>query len=243
MLFYRTMDVFPNTRGFLYRKHSLGRELEPGTYRLFDPAGSLRLVLLPVMERQQNIVGTEMLAKDLIAFRISYSIRYKIRDGKLLLTKFDVREDVPVMLARVEERLHADVQKQVRNATSRFTSEELLEKRDDLTGEIETELNKTSSEYGVEVTAFVLRDTNFPKNIQDLFAKRLEARIRSQADLENARTQVAAARTLKNASELMKGDDNLRFLHVLELLEKIASKGKHTFVVGDIQNSSITKQG
>lgn len=243
MLFYRTLEVFPNTRGFLYKKHVLDRELDPGTYHMFDPLRSLRLVVLPVMERQQNIVGTEMLAKDLIAFRISYSIRYRIRDGKLLLTKFDVREEIPLLLARIEERLHADVQKQLRNATSRFGSEELLEKRDDLAGEIESQLNQSTGAYGLEVTAFILRDTNFPKNIQDLFAKRLEAKVRSQADLENARTQVATARTLKNAAELMKGDDNLRFLHVLELLEKIAGKGKHTFVVGDIQNASITKPG
>lgn len=243
MLFYRKFDIFPNTKGFLYRKHIFARELEPGTYRIFDPFSTLRVVVLPVIERQQNIVGTELLAKDLIAFRISYSIRYRIRDGRILLTKFDVRDDIAMLLARIEEKLHADVQKEVRNATSRFTSEELLEKREDLTSEIENQLNKTSADYGLEITAFVLRDTNFPKNIQDLFAKRLEAKVRSQADLENARTQVAAARTLKNAAELMKGDDNLRFLHVLELLEKIASKGKHTFVVGDVQNASLTKPG
>jgi hypothetical protein len=73
-----------------------------------------------------------------------------------------------------------------------------------------------------------------PKSIQDLFAKNLEAKIRAKSDLENARTTVAVARALKNASELMKDDDNIRFFQLLETISKIAEKGKHTFMIGDV---------
>ena len=84
-----------------------------------------------------------------------------------------------------------------------------------------------------------LRDVTFPKQIQDLFAKQLEAKIRAKADLENARTQVATARTLKNASELMKGDENIKFVQLLETITKIAEKGKHTFVIGDLAQNAV----
>ncbi|WP_217633851.1 SPFH domain-containing protein [Hymenobacter psychrophilus] len=66
-----------------------------------------------------------------------------------------------------------------------------------------------------------------------LFSRHLEAKIRAKADLENARTAVATARTLKNAAELMKDDDSIRFFQYLETITKIAAKGKHTFLVGD----------
>jgi regulator of protease activity HflC (stomatin/prohibitin superfamily) len=78
-----------------------------------------------------------------------------------------------------------------------------------------------------------LRDLTFPKNIQDLFARHLGAKIRAKADLKNARTALATARALKNASELMKGDDNIRFFQLLETITKIAEKGKHIFLVGE----------
>jgi hypothetical protein len=78
-----------------------------------------------------------------------------------------------------------------------------------------------------------LRDLTFPKNIQDLLARHLGAKIRVKADLKNARTALATARALKNASELMKGDDNIRFFQLLETITKIAEKGKHTFLVGE----------
>jgi len=35
----------------------------------------------------------------------------------------------------------------------------------------------------------------------------------------------------------MKDDDNIKFFQMLETITKIAEKGKHTFVIGDIQNS------
>ena len=93
------------------------------------------------------------------------------------------------------------------------------------------------AERGVEVTKLMLRDITFPKNIQDLFAGQLAAKIRGKADLENARTAVATARALKNATELMKGDENIKFVQLLETITKIAEKGKHTFVVGDLSQT------
>lgn len=55
-----------------------------------------------------------------------------------------------------------------------------------------------------------LKELSFPKAIQDLFARQLEAKMRSKAALENARTTVATARALKNAAELVKGDENMK---------------------------------
>ncbi len=78
-------------------------------------------------------------------------------------------------------------------------------------------------------------DITFPKQIQELFGRYLDAKIRAKTDLENARTAVATARALKNASELMKDDDNIKFFQVLETMTKIAAKGKHSFAFGDLQ--------
>ena len=93
-------------------------------------------------------------------------------------------------------------------------------------------------DYGLELVRPMLRDVTFPKTIQDLFARHPEAKIRAKADLENARTTVAPARALKNAAELMKDDENIKFYHLLETITKIADKGKRTFVIGDLQHGS-----
>ena len=97
-------------------------------------------------------------------------------------------------------------------------------------------------DYGLELVRPMLRDVTFPKTIQDLFARHLEAKIRAKADLENARTTVATARALKNAAELMKDDENIKFFQLLETINKIADKGKHTFVIGDLQHGGLGVQ-
>jgi hypothetical protein len=63
--------------------------------------------------------------------------------------------------------------------------------------------------------------------------RHLGAKIRAKADPKNAHTALATAHALKSASDLMKGDDNIRFFHFLETITKIAEKGKHTFLVGE----------
>jgi len=40
---------------------------------------------------------------------------------------------------------------------------------------------------------------------------------------------------LKNAAELMKNDPSIQFMQYLETIREIAAKGKHTFLIGDIQ--------
>jgi hypothetical protein len=62
----------------------------------------------------------------------------------------------------------------------------------------------------------------------------LESKIRSKTELENARTAVATARTLKNAAELMKENEYIRFIKYMDTISRIAEKGKNTFVIGDV---------
>jgi hypothetical protein len=46
-------------------------------------------------------------------------------------------------------------------------------------------------------------------------------------------------RALKNAAELMKDDEKIKFFQLLETITKIADKGKHTFIIGDVQQGGL----
>ncbi|EMO41558.1 SPFH domain/Band 7 protein [Leptospira noguchii serovar Autumnalis str. ZUN142] len=119
---------------------------------------------------------------------------------------------------------------EIRERISNYTIFELNEKREKLFEGILEKLNVILAKQGVASTS--LLDFSFPKNVQDIFAKLVESKVRSLSDLENARTQVATARTLKNAAELMKGDESIQFFQFLETISRIASKGSHSFVIG-----------
>ena len=231
--------VSPSEIGYLYRKNRLEQKLEAGIYDYFDYQKVLRLVTLPMANRLQNIINQEVLTKDNVALRFSFFVEYKISDSDKFLEKTDVFANPYNIFFQTEQITHNLSQVYVRRLISEIESEELNEKRNEILTEIPDELQKDVQDYGVKIDRILLKDLTFPKSIQDLFAKQLEAKIRAKTDLENARTQVATARALKNASELMKGDENIKFMQMLETITKIAEKGKHTFVIGDLAQNAV----
>lgn len=239
-LFWRVrFFVSPNEIGYLYRKNRLEQKLEAGIYDYFDYQKVLRLVTLPTANRIQNIINQEVLTKDNVALRFSFFVEYKISDPDKFLEKTDVFANPYNLFFQTEQIIHNLSQVYVRRVISEIESEDLNEKRNDILTEIPARLQTDLKDYGIEIERLLVKDLTFPKTIQDLFAKQLEAKIRAKADLENARTQVATARTLKNAAELMKGDENIKFMQMLETITKIAEKGKHTFVIGDLAQNAV----
>lgn len=231
--------VSPNEVGYLYRKNRLEEKLSAGIYDYFDYQKVLRLVTLPTANRIQTIVNQEVLTKDNVALRFSFFVEYRIGDTDRFLERNDVFVNPYNIFFQPEQLIQNLAQVYVRREISEIESEELNEKRNDLLTEIPAELQKELNENGIEIVRLLIKDLTFPKTIQDLFAKQLEAKIRAKSDLENARTQVATARALKNASELMKDDENIRFVQMLETVTKIAEKGKHTFVIGDLRENAV----
>ncbi len=231
--------VSPNETGYLYRKNRLEQKLDAGIYDYFDYQRVLRLVTLPTANRIQNIINQEVLTKDNVALRFSFFVEYKISDTDKFREKTDVFANPYNMFFQTEQLIHNLSQVYLRKIIAEIDSEKLSERRNDILTEIPAELQKELNDYGIEIVRLLVKDLTFPKTIQDLFAKHLEAKIRAKADLENARTQVATARTLKNAAELMKGDENIKFVQMLETITKIAEKGKHTFVIGDFAQNAV----
>ena len=238
--FKKKYQVKPNTVGFLYRNNIFERKLTSGYYEVWDFRNRTELFILSEASKLMTIINQEVLTKDNIALRFSFNVIYKITDGQKFLGKFALDKNMSAIIYEAEQRLHNIVQLYIRSKIMELDSETLNEKRSELVDFKTEEMVKEVSEFGITIEQAQLRDLTFPKSIQDLFAKHLESKIRAKSELENARTAVATARALKNASELMKDDDNLKFFQLIETITKIAEKGKHTFMIGDI--NQLTKK-
>lgn len=232
-IFTKTYQVRPNSVGLLYRNNVLEKELPPGRYEVLDLLGRTQLLALPTTPRQLLITNQEVLTRDSIALRFSCAVLYRVADAQRFAGSFDISRGTLPALGEAEQRLATAVQLAARTQIGALGSEELSERRAELTDLSSAALVAQAATLGLLLEQVQLRDLTFPKNIQDLFARHLEAKIRAKADLENARTAVATARALKNASKLMKGDENMRFFQFMETITKIAEKGKHTFLVGE----------
>lgn len=233
-------SVSPNEVGYLYRKNRFEQKLGAGIYDYFDYKKILKLITFPTTNRIQTIVNQEVLTKDNVALRFSFFVEYKIGNTDKFVENTDVFTNPYNIFFSAEQLIQNLSQIHLRKIISEIESEELNEKRNEILTGIPEDLQKELEDCGIVLVRLLVKDLTFPKSIQDLFAKQLEAKIRSKADLENARTQVAMARALKNASELMKGDENIKFIQMLETITKIAEKGKHTFIIGDLAQNAVS---
>lgn len=233
MFFKKRFTVNPNQVGYLYKKNILDKKLTPGIYEFSDRNGYYSLITIPTSLNMNNIVNQEVLTQDNIALRFSCMVEYAITNPDRFVASFDVFQPYFNPISQANLVVHNYCQVYLRDEISKVSSETLNEKKGELLREIPEQLHLELGKYGIEVRHQLLKDVTFPKTIQNLFAKKLEAKIRAETDLENARSAVATARTLKNASELMKGDDNIRFIQFMDTISKISSKGNHTFVLSD----------
>ncbi|AJR14607.1 stomatin-like protein [Leptospira interrogans serovar Linhai str. 56609] len=224
--------VNPNEKALLYVNSKLEKVYDPGVYRI---SGFLKKILVfkhPTIEFLITVTNQELLTKDNVALRLSFSYNYKIVDSIRFSENFSMSDHPTFVLGGLVQQLTNLLKVEIRERISNFTIFELNEKREKLFEGISEKLNVSLAKQGVILTSTSPLDFSFPKNVQEIFAKLVESKVRALADLENARTQVAMARTLKNAAELMKGDENLKFFQFLETISRIASKGSHSFVIG-----------
>lgn len=236
-LFNTTFKIRQNEIGYLYDKFKFVQNLETGIHKLPSWGKEFELIRLPTNSKLISVVNQEVLTKDNVALRFSFNIQYRIIEGDKLLKQVKHGMLVETMISEIENRIANIAQVIVRSKISEIESEFLNEKRNELTNLKTEEMEKQANELGITIEMATIKDITFPKNIQDVFITQLESKIRAKADLENARTAVASARALKNAAEIMKDDDNIKFHQLLETITKIASKGKHNFNIslGDLQ--------
>ena len=219
-IFTKTYEVMPFYQGFLFRNNTFEKQLNAGFHEIYDWKDRTKLYQIPQNSRLITVTNQEILTKDNIALRFSFNIIYKVTDGLKLLENTMINEYY--ILSDAEHKLQSLVQIYFRKMISQIESEALNEKRAEWTDLKPEEIQSKTNEFGVEIENIQIRDITFPKSIQELFARHLEAKIRAKADLENAKTAVATARALKNASEMMKNDENIRFFQTLETITKIA---------------------
>ena len=243
-LLRKVVSVRPNQIGYLYKKNKFQKKLEPGIYKFFDFYQEIDVVTIPTISKIITVTSQEVLTKDNISLRISYIVEYQITDSDIFIGKFNlfannVNAMYPHYVYEAEGVIHSLSQVYLREAIANIESQEINEKRNEILNSIPEPLQNKLNDYGISLNQLIVKDINFPKMIQKLFAQQLEAQIRAKLDLENARTTVATARALKNASELMKDNENIKFIQFLETITKIAAQGKHTFIIGDANQDKL----
>ncbi|MDP2815891.1 MAG: SPFH domain-containing protein [Rectinemataceae bacterium] len=221
--------------GIYARKHNFGAvQLIPsGIFSYFDIHNLDYFGTITVSERMLSVSDQAALTKDLITLHTTYSVRYKVSDPLKVIKKFGLPEVSQSFFIdnQYYEFLYRQAQIVARQFIAETDSEEINAKRDSFSASLTSKLQEMLEDSGLTCIDFALRDIAFPKNVQGIMARRLEAKVDAHVAMETSRTQVASARALKNAAILIRESPEITGIQQRALIEKIAGTGQHEFVL------------
>ena len=206
MSLFTTITVFPHERALEYVDGVCTRVLEPGRYR---PARRATYQRVPVLERIVTTAPQDVLTSDGVSVRVTAAVRWKVVDPRAYVeTVADPAAVVylAVQIALRDELVAVDADALVREAR-------LLGR-----GVLTDGARAAGSAVGIDVVEVVVKDVILPPELRFAYAELVTTRTRGQAQLEAARAETAALRSLANGAKLLDEHPALARLRLVESL-------------------------
>ncbi len=203
--------------------------LTAGVYYWWKNGITILVAKTDMRTQQLEINGQEILTKDKAALRINGYAQYRVIDiEQAILSNKDF-----------EKQMYVSFQLALREYVAAFGFDELLEKKEAIAPYILQAVKNASSNLGVEVANFGIRDIILPGEIKAIMNKVLVAEKNAQANSIMRREETASTRSLLNTAKLMEDNAMLWKLKEIEFVEKVAEKIGEISISG---NGSMVEQ-
>ena len=216
--YYTCVQVGEGEIGLVYYDNVMQRQLSKGVYRFWNYAHNVTYTVLDMRQKELDIVGQEILTKDKIGIRMNVACMYKIKDAV----------EFTATISDLKGQLYSAAQLVVRAIVGNYRLDEILEAKEQISGEIYAALKEREAMFCVTFLTAGIKDIILPGEIREIMNSVLVAEKAAQANVIARREEVASTRSLLNTAKLMDENRTLYKLKELEYLEKICEK------VGDI---------
>ncbi|QIG41946.1 slipin family protein [Nocardioides anomalus] len=205
-LFTTPFTVFPHERALEYVDGVCTRVLGPGRHQAVRRATYRRV---EVLDRLVTTAPQEVLTADGVAVRVTAAVRWRVVDPRAFVER--VLDPAAVVYLAVQVALRdalvaVEVERLVRDAR-RLAGAALLEAA-----------RAAGAPVGVEVVDVVVKDVVLPPELRAAYAELVTSRTRGLAQLEAARAETAALRSLANGAKLLEEHPALARLRLVQAL-------------------------
>ncbi|MEU9808031.1 slipin family protein [Mycobacterium sp. NPDC050853] len=193
-------------RGVLYRDGVFKAVLKPGVH--YTRPRTDTLVTVEMRTQSIQVAGQDVLTADGFTVKVSAVAEYNVAK--------------PIVFAGSESGsvhwgIYLQAQLQLRDAVAALTLDELLAQRGQFLGaNAVAKIAAEVEELGVTVTRFVVKDLMLSGEVRKALAEPLLAREAGKAQLERARADAAALRSMANTAKLLRENPELLQLRTLE---------------------------
>jgi len=202
---FTTITVSAHERALEYVDGVCTRVLAPGRYRTVRRATYQRV---PVLERIVTTAPQDVLTSDGVSVRVTAAVRWRVADPQQFVeTVVDPAGLVylAVQIALRDALVAVEVDALVREA--RLAGDALLDRA-----------RAAGATVGIDVAEVVVKDVILPPELRSAYAELVTARTRGLAQLEAARAETAALRSLANGAKLLDDHPALARLRLVQAL-------------------------
>lgn len=222
----RTLDICSVQRdhvGVLFIDGRYVETLSPGEYAFWRGPADAKVIEVSQRETMVDVGGQEIMTADKVTLRLNAVVNYKIVDARKAVSQTD----------DVRQALYRETQLVLRSVIGVRELDVFLTDKDGVAKDIEDNVRRRAGELGLEIASVGIRDVILPGDMKELMNKVTEAKKAAEANLIARREETAAIRSQANTAKLLAETPTLMRLRELEALEKIASSGKLSVVLGD----------
>ena len=221
---YTTVSVGEGETGLVYYDNELKKQLSRGIYWFWNYTHNISCRVVDMKQQVLDIVGQEILTRDKIGIRMNVSSMFKIRDAV----------EFAASISDLKNQLYTAVQLAIREIVGNYKLDEILEKKEQISGEIYAALKGREGMFCVEFLSVGIKDIILPGEIREIMNSVLVAEKTAQANVISRREEVASTRSLLNTAKLMEENQTLYKLKELEYLERICEKVGEISVNGNV---------
>jgi regulator of protease activity HflC (stomatin/prohibitin superfamily) len=209
--------------GVLFIDGRFVETLDPGLYAFWKGAGDGKVVEIDQRESTADINGQEIMTSDKVSLRMNALVSYRVVDARKAVTSSD----------DFRQAIYREVQLALRGVVGTRELDSFLLDKDAVASEIEELVGRRASELGLEIASVGIRDVILPGDMKDLMNKVTEAKKAAEANLISRREETAAMRSQANTAKVLADNPTLMRLRELEVLERIATTGNLSVVLGE----------
>ncbi|XP_073828731.1 band 7 protein AGAP004871-like isoform X2 [Musca autumnalis] len=167
-----------------------------------------------------DVPPQEVLTRDSVTIQVDAVVYYSIRNPL----------DSVIQIRNVHESTKLLAQTTLRNVVGTKNLMELLSAKESMSRTIGVILDEATDPWGVKVERVEIKQVHLPRRMQRAMAAEREAEREAQGKIVAANGELEASRSLKEASDVMRGNPMALQLRYLQTLNSISNEYNHTII-------------
>jgi regulator of protease activity HflC (stomatin/prohibitin superfamily) len=208
-------------------QYERGVKLQFGKFhKLVDPGWRIVVPIVQSMSKVDirikavEVPYQDAITKDNVSCKINAVIYYRVVDAGRAVLEVENFWNAVSQLAQTT----------MRNVCGELTLDELLSERDQASERIKELLANHTTTWGIEVQGVELKDIALPEEMKRTIAKQAEAEREKRAVIINSEGELAAAKNLSDAAQILSATPGALHLRTLNTVTDVSADEGNTIV-------------